>query len=406
MKNALLSWPLAATLLLSGCATVTPTTPPVPTSAQIIIPTQPVLPTQPLPDQATQPPAQATSLPPAATTQPQPTQAAQPTANPTSAPTTQSSITTSSSTVDVSSGKYLDDRSSAVALMASLYNAINRKEYLRAFSYWEPTGQMKGTSYSSYSAGFANTKAVQLVVGQASGDAGAGNLYYTLPVGLTVQNNDGTSQKFAGCYVLHLANPGVQGTLPFQSLGIQKGAAKQLQSNQDPAGQLGSICTTLQFTTGQALPEQSPDPADISANRYLDDRSDAVQVLRSLFNAINRHEYLRAYSYWELTAAKQQLGSLDVYSNGFASTQSVKLTTGTVADSAGAGQVYHNVPITLVETTTSGATQTFVGCYTLHLSNPLIQGTPPFQPLAVSNAKIQKVDNSANTTTLMASACK
>jgi hypothetical protein len=239
-----------------------------------------------------------------------------------------------------------------------------------------------------------------------TGDAGAGNLYYTIPIGLTVQNNDGTSQKFAGCYVLHLANPGVQGTLPFQSLGIQKGSAKQLQSNQDPAGQLGSICSTLQLNTGQNLPAQSSDPADISANRYLDDRSDAVQVLRSLFNAINRHEYLRAYSYWELATAKKDLGSLDTYSNGFASTQSVKLTTGTVTDSAGAGQVYHDVPITLVATTTAGATQTFVGCYTLHLANPSIQGTPPFQPLAVSNAKVQKVDNNADTAKLMASACK
>jgi hypothetical protein len=406
MKNALLSLPLAAALLLNGCAPVAPTLPPSPTSAQITIPTQPALPTQPLPIQATQPPAQATSFPPTATSQPAATQTSQPASNPTAAPTSQTSTTGSSSTVDVSAGKYLDDRSSAVTLMASLYNAINRKEYLRAFSYWEPSGQMKGTSYSSYSSGFANTKAVQLVVGQTTGDAGAGNLYYTIPVALSVQNNDGTSQKFAGCYVLHLANPGVQGTLPFQSLGIQKGSAKQLQSNQDPAGQLGSICSNLQLNTGQSLPAQTSDPADISANRYLDDRSDTVQVLRSLFNAINRHEYLRAYSYWELAAAKQQLGSLDTYSNGFASTQSVKLTTGTVTDSAGAGQVYHDVPITLVATTTSGAIQTFVGCYTLHLSNPSIQGTPPFQPLAVSNAKVQKVDNNADTTKLMAAACK
>ncbi len=406
MKNALFSLPLAAALALSGCGLATPTPSPVPTSAPITIPTQPALPTQPLPIQATQPPVQATSLPPAATVQPEATQATQGSSDPTAAPTAQSSSTTGSSTIDVSALKYIDDRSSAVALMASLYNAINRKEYLRAYSYWEPSGQMKGTTYSSYSAGFANTKAVQLIAGQVTGDAGAGNQYYTIPVGLTVQNVDGTSQKFAGCYVLHLANPGVQGTLPFQSLGIQKGAAKQLQSSQDPASQLSSICSTLQFTTGQSFPAQSNDPADISANRYLDDRSDAVQVLRSLFNAINRHEYLRAYSYWNATAAKQQLGSLDAYSNGFASTQSVKLTTGTVTDSAGAGQVYHDVPLTLVATTTSGATQTFVGCYTLHLSSPSIQGTPPFQPLAISKAKVQKVDNSANTTTLMASACK
>jgi hypothetical protein len=97
---------------------------------------------------------------------------------------------------------------------------------------------------------------------------------------------------------------------------------------------------------------------------------------------------------------------LDSFSKGYADTQSVLLTTGPVTSNAGAGQVYYTVPVSLVSQSRSGVKQTFVGCYTLHLSNPLIQATPPFQALAISGAKVQKVDSSANTGSLMASACQ
>src|SRR5581483_8982233 len=36
-----------------------------------------------------------------------------------------------------------------------------------------------------------------------------------------------------------------------------------------------------------------------STEEYIDDRSTATQLVRSYFNAINRREYARAYSYWE-----------------------------------------------------------------------------------------------------------
>ena len=70
---------------------------------------------------------------------------------------------------------------------------------------------------------------------------------------------------------------------------------------------------------GQPIPPTpSPAPDDISAPRYLDDRSDAVSALRSLFNAINRKEYVRAYSYWE--AGAQGLPSFDRFQTGYADT--------------------------------------------------------------------------------------
>ncbi|HEY3343413.1 MAG TPA: hypothetical protein VGJ97_00700 [Anaerolineaceae bacterium] len=405
MRKALFLSCSVIALILNGCTPTLPT-PTITSPTQMVIPTQAILPSPTLPNAATFPPGATATFPaasPSSTAAPADTSVPQPATNPTAAPAPSGSA----ASPDISAQQYIDDRSDAAQLISSLFNAVNRKEYLRAYSYWDPTGAIKSQPFAQYQAGYANTKSVQLIIGAVTGDAGAGNFYYSLPVGLTSQNADGSVQKFAACYLLHLANPGVQGTLPFQSLAIQNAEAHLLQSGQDLNSQVGSACAGSPFNAGHALPAQPAfDTTDISATRYLDDRSDAVQVLRSMFNAINRVEYLRAYSYWEPAAAKQQLSSLDSFSKGYADTQSVLLTTGAVTSNAGAGQVYYTVPVSLVSQSRSGVKQTFVGCYTLHLSNPLIQATPPFQALAISGAKVQKVDSSANTGSLMASACQ
>jgi hypothetical protein len=63
------------------------------------------------------------------------------------------------------------------------------------------------------------------------------------------------------------------------------------------------------------------------------------------------------------------------------------------------------VPVTLRVETTGGETQTFVGCYALHLSNPGIQVDPPFVPLGIRAADIQPVATGADPAALMANAC-
>jgi hypothetical protein len=60
-----------------------------------------------------------------------------------------------------------------------------------------------------------------------------------------------------------------------------------------------------------------------STTDYLDDRSSAESVLRSLFNAINSRQYLRAYSYWEPNA--EGLPSYEEFEQSFAQTDYVDL---------------------------------------------------------------------------------
>lgn len=354
----------------------------------------------------------AATLVPTITAAPKPSPSAPltalPTLEPTMAPTPSPTSTSTSNTfvVDVSAVKYIDDRSTSASLLASLFNAVNRHEYLRAYSYWEPGGSIQATTLDEFTDGYSKTASVQLTVGPATSDAGAGNYYHTVSVVLNAVTADGTAQQFVVCYLLHLSNPGIQGKLPFQSLGIKQGIARQVANDADPITLLGSLCTNVGIPTGQPEPAQPvSDPADVSAARYVDDRSDAVQVLRSFVNALNRFEYLRAYTYWETAAASSLLPSLEEFSQGYSDTLSVELITGPVVEDAGAGQYHYHVPVTLVARTRSGQTQTFVGCYVLHLSNPGMQGTEPFQPMGINSANVQLVANDANTADLMSSAC-
>ena len=293
---------------------------------------------------------------------------------------------------------YYDDRSTAESLMLSWVNALNQRQPLRAYSYWEP-GAAGLPSFEQFQQGYADTVTTQITLGQLQEGAAAGNYYTSVPVVLSSQLRNGAVQTFVGCYTLHQANPAIQGT-PFQSLGIRSAAVETVAPGVDPGPRLATICPP----SGSPVPPQPPaDPADISAGSYLDDRTDAVQVLRSLFNAVNRREYSRAYGYWEANAVG--LPGFDQFQQGYAATQSVQLTTGTVSSDVGAGQTYYTVPVTLRAQTTGGP-QTFVGCYQLHLSSPFAQATPPYRGIGVRAGSLRQVAAGANTAALMAQACQ
>jgi hypothetical protein len=136
---------------------------------------------------------------------------------------------------------------------------------------------------------------------------------------------------------------------------------------------------------------------------YVDNRSGPVEVLQSLYSAVNLKQYARAYGYWE---PSDQLAPFPEFAEGYASTEMVTLTTGAVTTGAGAGQLYFDVPVTLEVTTADGGSQTFVGCYVLHLARPEIQAEPPYTPMAIASADISEAATGADTAALMTEACQ
>jgi hypothetical protein len=338
---------------------------------------------------------QSTSLPPSPTASDTPAPASDTaTQEPTTVP--------ANATPGAADSGYLDDRSTPQGVILSLFNAINRHEYLRAYDYWEDNAQDLPT-FEQFQQGYANTASVSVSLGLVGGDAGAGQLYYTVPVVLKSESTSADLQTYAGCYTLHLSQPGIQGAPPFQGLAIRAGTLLTEDNSADTADLLVHACDTI--ATGPA-PVLSPQPtteaAGVEASIYLDDRSGPSQVIRSLFNAINRKEYVRAYSYWE--PGSPQLPTFDDFQGGYADTDSVSVTLGEALADAGAGQLHYRLPVALTATTTSG-TQSFVGCYVLHLAQPAIQGVPPFQPLAIQSAQVVSASSLADATGQLPHAC-
>ena len=349
-----------------------------------------------------QPPATSTLQPAATELPPTSTVAPEPTITATLAPTVEPAPTATPLPTITSPDyiPYLDDRSEAVAVIQSLFNAINLHQYVRAYAYWDDTPER--LPFEQFEAGYQDTVSVQADFGVIGLGAGAGNLYASVPVTLQAKTTSGATQTYIGCYLLHLSQPAIQGTLPFRPWGIQSATIAQVDNNANTADLMSHTCD--QYGTPPASsPQPTVDPSDISANQYLDNRTGPVEVLRSLYNAINRHEYVRAYSYWKSTATN--LPTLEQFTQGYSVTNAVTITFGTVTSDAGAGQFRYLVPTTLVAQQTDGTRQTFVGCYTLHISNPDMQAVPPFQPLAIESANVKQVANDADTTPLMNQMC-
>ncbi len=128
-------------------------------------------------------------------------------------------------------GDYLDDRSDAAAVVKSLYNAINRKEYARAWSYFSTK---PADSLEAYADGFSGTESVQLRVGRASEEGAAGSIHFSIPVAIEARGTDGSTSVFAGCYELKMANPEIA-TDDFTPLQIESGRFSAASGTLDEA---------------------------------------------------------------------------------------------------------------------------------------------------------------------------
>ncbi len=91
-----------------------------------------------------------------------------------------------------------EDLSSPVTMLASFYNAINARDYERAFGYWEspPSG------LEAFARGYRDTMRVRLLVQPPTRIEGAaGNTYAELPTLVTARLRNGSDRIFVGCYL-------------------------------------------------------------------------------------------------------------------------------------------------------------------------------------------------------------
>ncbi|NTS34023.1 hypothetical protein HQ945_22450 [Phyllobacterium sp. BT25] len=120
--------------------------------------------------------------------------------------------------------EYLDNRSTPETLIRSYYNAINRQEYARAYSYYAPDNPPK--PFAEFQKGYETTASVKVLFGKAEGEGAAGSAYWSKPVAIESTGKDGKMEVFNGCYRLRLANPAIQG-VPYLPMSILDGTLEK-----------------------------------------------------------------------------------------------------------------------------------------------------------------------------------
>ena len=105
--------------------------------------------------------------------------------------------------VQADNGPRNDDRSEPIAALTSYYEAINAKDYRRAYSFWESPA----STFERFAAGFADTDRVRLLVEPTAHNEGAaGSLYAEITTIVVATTRSGNERVFAGCYVLRKSN--------------------------------------------------------------------------------------------------------------------------------------------------------------------------------------------------------
>lgn len=112
---------------------------------------------------------------------------------------------------------YQDDRSSPEALIASYYNALNRAEFSRAYSY---LSEERRPDFLSWVQGYKNTRSIRVIAGKAESDNAAGTWGWDLPVAIEAENYDGTKEVFRGCYLVTMTAPVNQILPPYRAMTI------------------------------------------------------------------------------------------------------------------------------------------------------------------------------------------
>jgi hypothetical protein len=100
-------------------------------------------------------------------------------------------------------GPAFENLNSPVDLLASYYDAINRKQYQRAYGYW----QSPPMAYQQFANGFSDTTSAQLIVQPpTSGEGAAGSTYVQIATVLIAQHTDGSQHTYAGCITTRKSN--------------------------------------------------------------------------------------------------------------------------------------------------------------------------------------------------------
>ncbi len=133
-----------------------------------------------------------------------------------------------------------------------------------------------------------------------------------------------------------------------------------------------------------------------------DDTISPVDTLASYYNAIENHDYLRAYNYWQ--SAPRTYAD---FVNGFADTVSIQLIVEPPTFiGIAAGSSYVEIPTVLIAEHTDGTVHTYAGCFVTRKSNLEPPAIPEEDTWHLYSANILEVANSSSIPALLANGCQ
>lgn len=132
------------------------------------------------------------------------------------------------------------------------------------------------------------------------------------------------------------------------------------------------------------------------AQTTKEDRNDPVATLAAYYDAINAHDYHRAYTFWETPSQ-----SFAQFARGFADTDHVRLLVDPSARIEGAaGSAFADISTIVIATTRGGDERVFAGCYVMRRSNVEDRGW------RIYRANISLVPSSTRISRLLSQVCK
>lgn len=133
---------------------------------------------------------------------------------------------------------YNDNRSTPRDLMQSYYNALERKEFARAWTYWGEDDK-PAASFEDFEDQFSAIESVELVIGDIQSEGAAGSVFHNIPLAVRINLDDGSHLTETGCVVARLANPQIQG-VPFDPMHIV--SADLAETDSAPADAVPDSC--------------------------------------------------------------------------------------------------------------------------------------------------------------------
>ena len=135
------------------------------------------------------------------------------------------------------------DVADPLSLQQSYFEAINRREFARAYTYWSGLGKASKQTFAQFHEGFATTDHVAVDVGNPEMGAAAGSAYADVPVVIVATQSDRTTQAFCGTYTLRSAQVPPFDQLGWRIEGAKTRATASVQSGSAEAKRLLNSCT-------------------------------------------------------------------------------------------------------------------------------------------------------------------